>query len=40
MSTNDLPGIQLFVRSMGIQDKVNTGVFYHNSSSLYSATDY
>jgi hypothetical protein len=40
VSAGDLPGIRLFVRSMGIQDKVNTGVFYHSSSSLYSATDY
>ena len=30
MSKNDLPGIQLFVRSIGIQNKVNTGVFYRS----------
>jgi len=30
VSKNDLPGIQLFVRSIGIQDKVNTGVFYRS----------
>ena len=36
VSTNNLPGIQLFVRSIGIQDKVNTGVFYRNHSLWYS----
>jgi hypothetical protein len=40
VSAGDLPGIQLFIRSMGVQDKVNTGVFYHSSSLLYSTTDY
>jgi hypothetical protein len=36
VSAGNLPGIRLFVRSMGIQDKVNTGVFYRSSSSLYN----
>ena len=32
LSRDNLPGVWLFVRSIGLQDKVNTGVFYCSTS--------